>query len=100
MEYEPYPLDVAILRLLPEEGSKLGYHHIAATAKALKSVLFARDPTVTSAAINGRLRTLKAVGLVMSVRVLPAGGGAGWQVTQRGRDVALDNLHLLNEEER
>jgi hypothetical protein len=79
---ELLPLDYAILGALPKQGATAGLHNLAATAKHLARKW--RTEQVTSAQLNGRLRSLKEMGLIVSVRVLPLGDGLGWQITPQG----------------
>ena len=83
------PLDEAILKQLPEEGSMLGYHHLATqTAQivsALNESLPKGVPPITSAGVNGRLRSLKHRGLVADVPVMPSNNGVGWQRTKEAK---------------
>jgi hypothetical protein len=87
--YMAHPLDMAILRRLPKEGTQLGYHTIAATTSRLVSELNKEipkgAPTVTSAQVQTRLRSMKVVGHVVTVPII--GGGTsrlGWQRTKSG----------------
>lgn len=82
-------LDYAILRLLPDEGTKLGFSPLAKQAKAivteLNDQLDTRALHVRSSQVNGRLRALKAAGHVVTCVVQPVNRGSGWQRTERGR---------------
>lgn len=81
-------LDFAIMERLPLEGSKLGYHTLAKQVRRLKAELnegMPEEAHVTSGQLNGRLRSLQAMGLVMARTVQPQSAGAGWQITLRGK---------------
>lgn len=83
-------LDLAIMERLPLEGSRLGYHTLAKQVRRLKTELNEGMPEnvlVTSAQLNGRLRSLQAMGLVARCIVQPANSGSGWQITLRGKFV-------------
>lgn len=74
-------VDLPILATLPQEGTMLGkYKPLALTAKAICGRL---DNELTSQEMNGRLRVLKLLGLVVSLPVLPA-DKLGWQITKAG----------------
>lgn len=84
-------LDYAILDTLAEDGTKLGFTLIAKQAAGIVRDLNAQLPIdapkearVTSASINGRLRTLKLGGYVVDHTVQPVGKGQGWQRTPKG----------------
>jgi hypothetical protein len=72
-------LDFAILGTIPMEGSKLGNHTYAKQVRTISEEL----GDATSGQINGRLRSMKAKGLVTSVVMQPAAHGRGWQRTAK-----------------
>lgn len=85
-------LDYAILGVLPEEGTKLGWTVIAKQAKGIVADLNERLPAsaapearVRSSQINGRLRVLRLGGYVVGRTVQPVGHGQGWQRTPKGK---------------
>lgn len=79
-DFEPWPLDLAVLPLLPDEGSMLGgIHHMGRRVKDLAEQL---GEHATSAQIQARLRVLKMNGHVID---RPATGGRVWQATPSGR---------------
>lgn len=78
-------MDAAILRTLPDAGSLHG--GIRPNARQVKAIT--RDLSasgLTGAVIGARLRVARHHGFVEMVRVTPTNLGAGWQVTQKGRD--------------
>ncbi len=75
------PLDYAILALLPAQGEMFNHAHLGMTIKAVGR----RLGDVTPAQLNGRIRTLKLLGLVVDVTVQPVSDGKGWQITPAGR---------------
>lgn len=83
-------VDYAILGVLPEEGTKLGFTLLAKQGKAIVKDLREslppdqRDGTPTHAQVNGRLRALKLGGYVIDHAVQPVSGGQGWQRTPKG----------------
>jgi hypothetical protein len=83
-------LDFAILAKLPDEGSKLGHHTLATKAKEVAGQL----EDTTAAQVNGRLRVLKLLGLVVDKVTYPAGDGKGWQVTPSGKDELRKYMQL------
>lgn len=88
-EYEPYPLDFEILRRLPNLGSKVGYHTLGTTVKALAREL--KEGGATSAQLGGRLKSMQSAGLVVPVTVLPVGDGKGWQITPKGKSLLANH---------
>lgn len=83
------PLDYAILEALPKQGAMMGFHNLGATVKHLMRKW--RDQSVTSAQLNGRVRTLKFYGLAVDVMVMPVGDGKGWQITPEGERVLAEH---------
>lgn len=78
-----HPLDLALLEILPDEGQMLGFNPIALqVATILKREEFRHEE---GNAISGRLRHLKFRGYAVSVHVLPAQRGLGWQITPEGK---------------
>lgn len=82
LKHELTPLDLAILPLLPQEGSMLGkFHPLGRLVRDLVKEL--DDPYTTSNKVQTRLRLLKDSGLVVDVR---PGGDRIWQRTPAGDD--------------
>lgn len=85
-------LEAAILERLPVEGSKAGYHDLAATVAHLKKELKDALPhdqkqyAPTSDQISASLRSMaiRSRGLARSVR-LSAAKLTGWQITPKGQ---------------
>lgn len=103
-EYEwSMPIDVGILKSLPDEGSRLGYHVLGSTVKVVKDKLNAELPDdapaearVTSEIIAQRItRWLRPKGMVVEVKVHGAGGSKGYQRTEAGARM----LRTLEKEE-
>lgn len=86
--FEPMPLDVAILKMLPEHGSKVGkYLWDAKRANTITKELDSEGLTVDM--ISGRLRLMRGYALCTEVPLL--GGtskGKGWQRTEAGATMA------------
>jgi hypothetical protein len=83
------PLDVAILKMLPVEGSTLGYSHLGIQVTDLTKQLNKNVPVehrVTADRVSGRTKTLELLGLVTRVTVQPAQKGKGLQITPRGQE--------------
>jgi hypothetical protein len=78
------PLDYEVLSRLPDEGTKQGLAYLGRTVKNLAESL--HDLGVTSAMLNGRVRAMRDLGLIVPVKVLPVKDGLGWQITQVGKD--------------
>lgn len=77
--YEPWPMDLAVLPLLPPEGAMLGgIHHEGRRVKDLAAQL---GEHATSAQVQSRLRLMKVHGYVVDK---PATGGRVWQRTEAG----------------
>jgi hypothetical protein len=74
-------IDFEILKRLPDEGMKLGYADLADTVRQL----CAKIDGANGAEVNGRLRSLRHLGLARSVKVTPVGKGLGWQRTEAGK---------------
>lgn len=86
--YRVHPVDLALLRTLPEEGSSLGFHVIAKTnAHLLKEMNDLQPngaPDLTHDYVASRLRSMHVAGLVTKVPVAGVGSGNGWQRTLKG----------------
>jgi hypothetical protein len=82
-------LDYAILATLADEGTSFGYQPLGKQVKSLVKELNAPLPpeqrTVTGSMLNGRLRMMKQLGLVVDVIVLPTSRGLGWQRTKKAK---------------
>ena len=92
LKHEVTPLDLAILPLLPQEGSMLGkYHPMGRRAKDIVTEL--DDEFTNVHKVQSRLRVCKMNGLVIDVK-----GGADriWQRTSKGDDL-LRERGLLDE---
>lgn len=87
------PVDYGILRCLPKEGSRLGYHVLGATVRVVRDTLNAELPEdspaeakLSSEVIAQRItRWLRPKGMVVEVKVHGAGGAKGYQATERGQ---------------
>lgn len=81
--------DFAIFRILPDEGSKLGFHPQIKSAKQitheLNLALPPEAPRVQVSEVSARLRSLKMGGFVVDVVVNLSGRIGGWQRTPRAR---------------
>lgn len=82
--YVPWPLDIRCLELLPDEGLIGGVHHAGRRVVALVDDINdeAGQKLVSSGQVQGRLRTMKLVGLVKN---FPATGGSVWARTVAGK---------------
>lgn len=82
---ELIPLDLELLRALPDEGTMLGgLMPLSATVAVLKTK--ETFTGLTADTISGRLRTMKFHGLTIDVVSLPVSNGRGWQCTPAGRE--------------
>lgn len=82
--FEATPLDHAIVRLLPDEGAKVGkYLWDARTTKQLLVLLDSEG--LSPDMIGGRLRLMRAYELVLDVPLIS--NGRGWQRTKAGSDM-------------
>lgn len=80
---EMVPMDYAILAELPPEGSVVGYHILGVTAAGITEHLRKTDASVGASQVGGRLTSLKRLGMVTDVTILPV-GRRGWQITTTG----------------
>lgn len=83
-------LDLAILDVLPDEGSRLGKYLVdARDSKRIKKAL--EDPYLTPNIIGRRLTDLQGLGLVVQATTRAAHGGRLWQRTEKAKGV-LDEV--------
>jgi hypothetical protein len=86
--YSPMPLDFELLRRMPAEGTMLGFHVLALTAKHITTELNKTAPpggALTSHNVTARLRSMHVAGYVTPVQVMGAStSGQGWQRTPKG----------------
>lgn len=75
-------VDIPILRTLPKQGTNLGLKPQGATASYLAKKHSEWEMTTTE--IAGRLKSLEFFGYVVSVPLIPARSGLGWQITKKG----------------
>ena len=74
------PIDYAILKALPKEGTELTeYVPLGTSVRALKK----RIEGVSSDQLSARLRLLKTHGFTVPVRIMPVSLGFGWQHTEK-----------------
>lgn len=78
------PLDYMIMEKLPDAGATIG--GVIPLGRTLTDLVADFDGAVENTMILGRLRSLKAAGLVEIVR-LPKTEGDGWQVTRDGKKI-------------
>jgi hypothetical protein len=79
-------VDLALLKMLPKEGSKIGrYKDKALPARELHRRL--GDPDITPSQVSGRISSLRQLGLITDVRIFPTSVGRGWQITKEGEGV-------------
>jgi hypothetical protein len=100
--WRPTLIDLAILKQLPPEGSALGLHMIGATVPAIVAVLRKEygDDQITSGITGGRLNSMKVMGHVIAVKLIPVSQGLGWQITEKGRQLLAEEGHKLEEVKR
>lgn len=80
-------IDIPILKLLPAEGTMIGqFHPLAKTVRAILEDLGGKDTGLTVDQLNGRLQSMRALGQVVSVNLIPRSTGVGWQITPAGRE--------------
>lgn len=85
--YQPIPVDMAVISMLPDEGAMLGWNPLAYTAQSLVRDLnkdLPREQWITVNQLTGRLTSMKAAGLVITTRLLGGVDKQGWQRTQLG----------------
>jgi hypothetical protein len=86
-------LDYAIFKLLPDEGSTLGFHPLKVSVQSLAKQLTVMQPpeapAIQAHPLARRLTTLQGAKLIVPVRNL-SGRPEGWQRTNRAAE-------LLNE---
>jgi hypothetical protein len=82
-KFEPLPLDIAILSLLPVEGTKKG-QYLWDAPRVGELVKKLGGGGLTSNNVGGRIRLLRAHGLVVEKPVLGSNRGLGWQRTDAG----------------
>lgn len=76
-------IDIPLLRMLPKEGTTVGLKPLGATTRYMQK----KNPdfaALTPSEMSGRLKTLRFLGYVVDIVVLPVGDGAGWQITPAG----------------
>lgn len=76
--HEVWPLDIAILRTLPNDDQMLGGVHYV--GRRIADVAAELGEHVTSSQVNSRMRVCRMNGLVVA---RPASGGRVWQRTQK-----------------
>jgi hypothetical protein len=86
------PIDYAIVAALPPQGSRLGYHVLGSTVKTILETLNAglpKEAHMTPGIVAQRItRWLRPQGMVVEVKVHGSGGSKGYQVTDRGQQMA------------
>lgn len=82
--YKPWPLDIRLLELLPDQGLIGGVHHAGRTAHAMMDEInqAAGQALVTGTQIGTRLRVMREIGLTQN---FPATGGRVWAKTPAGK---------------
>jgi hypothetical protein len=83
--FTPLPLDIAILKILPDENAKIG-KYLWDAKRSLEIVKTLGPEGLNSDIITGRLRQMRGYGLVIDMPVVGSkGGGRGWQRTEAGK---------------
>lgn len=88
-EADLHPLHFEILRILPVEGSVLGYHRLTKTtpqvADELNKKLAAGIPKMSNHEVAGALKSMQVAQFTVNIKLV--GAGLGWQATTLGKDV-------------
>jgi hypothetical protein len=90
--YEPHPVDLAVLEMLPAEGTMFGWHVIAIPASGLLRRLnetVPKEGQLKMSELTGRLVAMKAANLVVIATLMgeisrKSGTQHGWQRTKKG----------------
>lgn len=92
LPHEVWPLDIAILKALPNEDQMLGgYHYVGRRVKDIADELDDGSGIVTSSQVNSRMRVLRANALAV---MRPASGGKVWQRTYKGVELLVQRGEL------
>lgn len=89
LNYEPWPIDFAILDVLPDQGLIGGLHNKGKSVKAFvaemnkKTGLAGTENAATSTGVSARCRVLREVGYA---ETFPATGGRIWARTPQGAE--------------
>lgn len=97
--YKPSLIDLAILDLLPPEGSHLGLHKLGMTVPGLWETLREKynDDKLTKSSINGRVVSLSRNKLAVGVPLVPNRAGNGYQITEAGKAMLETHREELKE---
>lgn len=82
--YEPWPLDIRLLEIMPDVGLIGGVHHAGRSVKGMTREIndAAQQIVVTSSQLQARCRVMREVELV---ETFPATGGRIWARTPKGK---------------
>lgn len=83
------PVDFALLEILPDEGTMMGFNPIALHVGSIS-----KRPEfegISGNQIAGRLKSMSFQGLTVSQIVFPVQRGLGWQRTAKGRELLKRN---------
>lgn len=81
------PIDYRILKEMTKEGTELAeFIPLGPSTKALAK----RIEGITSNQVAGRIQTLERIGMCVSIPLLPASAGRGFQRTPKGDDFLQD----------
>jgi hypothetical protein len=97
--YQPTLIDLALLDLLPPEGSHLGLHQLGMTVPGLWETLREKygDDALTKSSISGRCVSLSSKKLVVGVTLVPYREGYGYQITEAGAQLLEQHRQKLEE---
>lgn len=82
--YEPWPLDIRLLELMPDEGLIGGVHYTGRTVKGMTKEIndAAQQVVVRTSQLQARCRILRELGFAQN---FPATGGRIWARTVKGK---------------
>lgn len=83
------PVDFALLEVLPDEGTMLGYKHIALQVADISTRPEFEE--FSGNQIAGRLKSMSYQGLTCTQLTLPIQRGLGWQRTAKGKELLARN---------
>jgi hypothetical protein len=97
--YQPSLIDLAILDLLPPQGSHLGLHKLGMTVPGLWETLREKykDDTLTKPGVSGRCLSLTRMKMAVGIMLVPTRDGYGYQITEAGAEMLEKHREELEE---
>jgi len=98
-KYKPTLVDLAILDLLPPEGSHLGLHKLGMTVPGMWETLREKynDDKLTKTGVSGRCVSLTRNKLAVGFPLVPHREGYGYQITKAGVEMLETHRKELEE---